>query len=189
MEFLLEPLQQDPTLVIFGAGHVGRELCRVAAQAGFQVVVVDEREEFATRERFPEATELLIDDPMAVLNQLPYGPNTYLVILTHLHRLDEDLLRALAPREYKYLGMIGSRAKVAKFLDRLRARGIPEEALSRIHMPIGLGIGAVTPAEIAISVAAELVNIRRTPGAAGAGEVSVLNWRPDASRKGDDTAG
>ncbi len=180
MEFLLEPLLQDPTLVIFGAGHVGRDLCRVATIAGFKVIVVDEREEYATRERFPDAAELIVDDPLAALDSLQFGPNLYLLIVTHLHRLDEDLLRALASRTYKYLGMIGSRAKVARFLDRLRARGIADEVLARVNMPVGFAIEAVTPAEIAISIAAELINVRRNP-AAREGTVPALNWRPRAA--------
>lgn len=176
MEFLIEPLSQDPTLIIFGAGHVAKELATIAKLLEFEVWVVDEREEFATAERFPSA-RCVVDEPLAALPTLPFGPNTYAVVVTHLHRLDEDLLRALATREWRYLGMIGSRAKVAKFLDRLKARGIDEAVLDRITMPIGVNIGALTPAEIAVSVAAELIQVRRAPEKTHQGAPS-MHWRP-----------
>lgn len=176
MEFFIEPMSQDPTLVIFGAGHVGKALAPLAQQLGFDVLVIDEREELNTPERFPDLKRV-VEDPLEALKTLPFGPNLYMVVVTHLHRLDEDLLRALATREWKYLGMIGSRAKVAKFLDRLLARGIPAEALSRITMPIGMNLGALTPAEIAVSIAAELIQVRRAPERSTDGSTH-MNWRP-----------
>jgi len=178
MEFHIEPLELQPTLVLFGAGHVGKELCPVASQLGFQVIVVDEREMFITAERFPDAVRLIEDDPLDVLEALPYGPTVYFLIVTHLHRLDEALLRLLITRDYGYLGMIGSRAKVAKFLARLSARGISEADLNRARMPVGLSIGAETPAEIAVSIAAELVQIRRE-AEKGAQEGPHMTWRPE----------
>lgn len=176
MEFFIEPLSQDPPLVIFGAGHVAQALAPLAQQLGFEVTIIDEREEFNTEERFP-GLKRVVDDPMEALKELPYGPNLYIVVVTHLHRLDEDLLRAMATREWHYLGMIGSRAKVAKFVDRLVARGVPPEALDRVTMPIGLNLGALTPAEIAVSIAAELIQVRRTPERSTDGS-RTMNWRP-----------
>lgn len=176
MSFLLEPLTADPTLLLFGAGHVAHELCPMAVALGFRVIVIDEREEYNNPERFPMAHRRVVEDPLVALEGLPTGPLVYAVIVTHLHRLDEDLLRHLAPKTFAYLGMIGSRAKVARFLERLAARGIEPEALARITMPIGLDLGALTPAEIAVSIAAELVMRRRRPSPAL--EAPVMDWRP-----------
>jgi xanthine dehydrogenase accessory factor len=185
MEFFIEPMRQQPQLVIFGAGHVALELASLAKRLEFRVMVIDDREEFATRERFPDADALLLEDPIDALKQLPFGPNLYLVIVTHLHRLDEDLLRELAHRDWRYLGMIGSRAKVARFLDRLEARGVPRARLERVHMPIGLAIGAITPAEIAVSIAAELVRVRNAPLGSShpsTQESLAMSWRPGGNK-------
>lgn len=176
MEFLIEPLEADPTLLLFGAGHVAYELCPIAVALGFKVVVIDEREEYNNLERFPKASRLWVEDPLTVLEQLPSGPLVYAVIVTHSHRLDEDLLRQLVAKSFAYLGMIGSRAKVARFLERLLARGATADALSRVVMPIGLDLGALTPAEIAVSIASELVLHRRVGSPPRA--VSVMDWRP-----------
>lgn len=176
MSFFIEPLSQNPRLVLFGAGHVSHALAPIAEAAGFEVWVVDDRAEFANRERFPSA-QLVLDDPLAALEELPPHAQSYYVIQTHLHRLDEELLRALVTKPHVYLGMIGSRAKIARFIERLRARGVAEEALARVTMPIGLDIGAMTPAEIAISIAAELVQVRRIGRRPGEG-AGAMHWRP-----------
>lgn len=161
MEVYVEPLASPPPLILFGAGHVAEVLCPMAHAAGFRVMVVDEREDFVTTTRFPLASSLHCDVPTDVLDQLPWGPNTYGVIVTHSHPLDEELLRRTVGREWAYLGMIGSRAKVARFVNRLTQRDIPLAKLQRVHMPIGLDIGALTPAEIAVSILAELIQQRR----------------------------
>lgn len=166
MEVFIEPMTAAPPLILFGAGHVNEALCPMASAAGFAVTVVDEREELATPGRFPTATRVLCQDPVDALPTLDIHPDTWLLIVTHSHRLDEDLLRLLAPRAWRYLGMIGSKAKVAKFVSRLEARGITRADLDRVHMPVGLNLGAVTPAEIAVSILAELIQLRRRgPGA------------------------
>jgi len=159
MEVFIEPLQPSPRLLIVGAGHVGFELARVAGGLGFRVQVIDDREKYASAERFPGA-EVVVDDIPGWLAHAEIPPSAFVVVVTRGHRHDLDALRALAPRELHYLGLIGSRAKVARLFETLAAEGVPDEALARAHAPIGLDIGAVTPAEIAVAIAAELVAVR-----------------------------
>ncbi len=158
MDVLIEPLSAQEHLHLFGAGHVGGAIAPLARRLGFVVHVYDERDEWLTPERFPEC-ERIEKDPRRALPDL--GPRDYGVIVTHSHQLDQDLLEALIGQPWAYLGMIGSRSKVAKFSMRLRAAGVEQELFERVHAPIGLDIGAETPAEIAVAVAAELVRIRR----------------------------
>lgn len=152
-----------PELVIVGAGHIARPLCRVGAMLGFRVVVLDDRPEFATRERFPEAARVERADFTAPFEALSLGPRSHLVLVTRGHKYDYDALRdALRrPVHLPYIGMVGSRRRVRAALEQLVREGVPEEELRRIHAPIGVDIGAETPEEIAVSIAAELVLIRR----------------------------
>jgi xanthine dehydrogenase accessory factor len=161
MRVFFERVLGTERLVVFGAGHVGRALCTAASAAGFDVTVVDEREKLTTRERFPEAKEIICEDPEVVLPELVFDPATYCVVVTHDHPLDEKIVRALCTRQVRFLGMVGSRSKRNKFLMRLAAQGVAEEALARIRSPVGYDIGAVTPEEIAVSITAELIAIRR----------------------------
>lgn len=160
MDVYIEPLDVDEDLVIYGAGHVAQPTARIAHTLGFRVTVVDEREDLATRERFPDA-RLVVGDPRAHARALATDPRTYVFVTTHTHALDQDLLEILLPRPWAWLGLIGSRAKLAKFFVRLRAAGVDEAHFGRVSGPVGLDIGAETPAEIAVSVAAELVRVRR----------------------------
>ncbi len=179
MEVFIEPLEAPPALYIFGAGHVGYYLARVASDAGFEVHVVDDRAAFANRERFPFAASVVVEDIPTWLAQATFSPSAYAVIVTRGHRHDLDALQALAPRELRYLGLIGSRAKVARLYDQLLMDGRATlEQLSHVHAPIGLDIGAVTPQEIAVSIAAELVAIRR--GKARDIADASLRWMPKA---------
>ena len=161
IEILIEPIDTRPALFLFGGGHVGRALCEVAHQAGFDVHVIDEREEHCSASIHPHASALTCAVPTDVLDDLPFGPNSYAVIVTHSHRLDEDLLARCADRPLRYLGMIGSRAKVRRFLDRYRKRDLPMDPFVGVHAPIGLQIGAIEPGEIAVSIVAEMVAVRR----------------------------
>jgi xanthine dehydrogenase accessory factor len=145
---------------VIGAGHVGWHPARVAADAGFRIHVIDDREKFANAERFPAAEKIEVDDIAAWLHRAEIPAAAYAVIVTRGHTHDFDALRALAARDLKYLGLIGSRAKVARVFDALQAEGMPAECLARVHAPIGLDIGAITPAEIAISILAELIAVR-----------------------------
>ena len=183
MEVFIEPLEAPPALFIFGAGHVGYYLARVASDAGFEVHVVDDRAAFANRERFPFAASVVVEDIPTWLAQTTFSPSAYAVIVTRGHRHDLDALQALASRELRYLGLIGSRAKVARLYDQLLIDSrVTLEQLSHVHAPIGLDIGAVTPQEIAVSIAAELVAIRR--GKAKDIADASLRWMPKAKVPG-----
>jgi len=161
MDVHIDPLIPSPHLYVLGAGHVGWHLARLAAEAGFQTHVVDDREKFANAERFPQACEIVVEPFADWLERTELPASAYVVIVTRGHQGDLDALRALAPRDLRYLGLIGSRAKVARIYDALLGEGIPVQRLRRVHAPIGLDIGAVTPAEIAISILAQLIAVRR----------------------------
>jgi len=160
MEVYIEPLEPAAHLYIVGAGHVAVHLGHFAAAIGFRVHVLDDRSRFANSERFPDAHEILVDTIPEALARVEWPANSYLVVVTRGHKHDFDALRAVADRPFSYVGMIGSRAKVKRIFDALAAEGCPPGWLQRIHAPIGLDIGAVTPAEIAISIVAELIAVR-----------------------------
>jgi xanthine dehydrogenase accessory factor len=160
MDVYIEPIEPSPELYVIGAGHVGFHLARLAHEVGFRVHVVDDREKFASAERFPDASEVVVEDIPTWLNRTALPQHAYVVIVTRGHTNDLDALRALAPRDLRYLGLIGSRAKVARIYDQLRIETMPTELLSRVHAPIGLDIGAVTPQEIAVSILAELIAVK-----------------------------
>ena len=176
MEIFVEPIEPSPALYIFGAGHVGQFVARTAHDAGFQVHVVDDREKFANRERFPDIAGVIVDDIPAWLQKTALPSTAYAVIVTRGHRHDLDALRALAPRNLRYLGLIGSRAKVKRIYDVLIEEGIGIEQLENVHAPIGLDIGAVTPQEIAVAIVAELIAVRRSKTDKVAG--ASLRWMP-----------
>jgi xanthine dehydrogenase accessory factor len=161
MEVFIEPLEPSPRLVIVGAGHVSQHVAKMAADVGFRVQVVDDRESFANRERFPSAEELAVADIAGFLAGSDIPPAAYVVVVTRGHTHDLAAMRALAGRPLQYVGMIGSRAKVARIFDALASDGAPADWLRQVRAPIGLQIGAVTPAEIAVSIVAELVAVRR----------------------------
>ena len=161
MDVHIDPLEPTPRLFVIGAGHVGWHLGRLAADAGFRVHVVDDREKFANAERFPQAETIVVEPIPEWLHRNTIPASAFVVVVTRGHTHDLDAMRALAARDLKYLGLIGSRAKVSRIFARLVEEGMPPECLGRVHAPIGLEIGAVTPAEIAISIMAELVAVRR----------------------------
>ena len=161
MDVHVDPLIPAPDLYIIGGGHVGWHLGRAAAEAEFRLHIIDDREKFASRERFPQADEVIVAPIGEWLHAASLPSSAYVVIVTRGHQDDLDSLRALAARDLRYLGLIGSRAKVTRIYDALLAEGLPAECLRRVHAPIGLNIGAVTPAEIAISILAQLIAVRR----------------------------
>jgi len=178
MEVFIEPIEASPAVYIFGAGHVGYFLARCAHEAGFGVHIVDDRAAFANAERFPFAASVVVDDIPDWLAKTTLPPTSYAVIVTRGHRNDLDALRALAPRELRYIGLIGSRAKVARLYDQLLTESPVDPALlERIHAPIGLDLGAVTPQEIAVSITAELIAVRR--GKVDALKSASLRWFPN----------
>ncbi|HEX4565854.1 MAG TPA: XdhC/CoxI family protein [Vicinamibacterales bacterium] len=160
MEVYIDPIAPTPALYVIGAGHVGWNLAKIAADAGFRIHVLDDREKFANAERFPFADTIEVDDIGAWLHKADLPASAYVVVVTRGHTHDFDAVRALAARDLRYLGLIGSRAKVARIFDALESEGMPLECLQRVHAPIGLDIGAITPAEIAVSILAELIAIR-----------------------------
>jgi xanthine dehydrogenase accessory factor len=173
MDVYIEPIEPSPELYIVGAGHVGFYLARIAHDVGFRVHVVDDREKFANVERFPTAAGIVVEDIPSWIARTHLPAHAYAVIVTRGHTNDLDALRALAPRELRYLGLIGSRAKVARMYDALIAERMPAEVLARVHAPIGLDIGAVTPQEIAVSILAELISVKH-----GKHHTASMKWFP-----------
>jgi xanthine dehydrogenase accessory factor len=161
MDVHVDPLAPAPHLYVIGAGHVGWHVAELAQTAGFRLHVVDDREKFANRERFPRADAVIVEPIAEWLAQAAIPASAYAVIVTRGHNADLDALRALASRPLAYLGLIGSKAKIIRITEALIEEGVPRETLDRIHAPIGLEIGAVTPAEIAISIVAQLIAVRR----------------------------
>jgi len=182
MDVYIEPIEPAPELYIIGAGHVGFHLASLAHPVGFRVHVVDDREKFANRERFPHAAEVVADNIPSWLARTEIPPHAYAVVVTRGHTNDLEALRALAPRELRYLGLIGSRAKVARIYEALRADGVPAEQLARVHAPIGLDIGAVTPQEIAVSILAELIAVKHGKLRGRDAAELTMRWMPPALR-------
>ncbi len=161
LEIFVEPILPPAVVYVFGAGHVGLNVYKVARIAGFEVVVVDDRELYASRERFPEAREVLAGDMDELLPRIAPGPGAFVVIATRGHKHDLKVLRWAVGTPAGYVGMLGSRRKVITVFRELRGEGIDPAALERVRAPIGLDIGATTPEEIAVAVVAELVTVRR----------------------------
>jgi len=178
MDVYIEPIEPSPELYVIGAGHVGFHLARLAHEVGFRVHIVDDREKFANNERFPTAEEVVVDDIPTWVARANLPPHAYAVIVTRGHTNDLEAMRALAPIDLRYLGLIGSRAKVARIYEALAADNMPAERLERVHAPIGLDIGAVTPQEIAVSILAELIAVKHGKfRTRDAGEVA-MKWTP-----------
>jgi xanthine dehydrogenase accessory factor len=161
MQVYIEPLEATPRLYVIGAGHVGYHLARLAHTIGFKTHVLDDREKFANTERFPNAEEVIVETIPDWLHRADLPSHAYVVIVTRGHTHDLDALRALAARDLRYLGLIGSKAKVTRIYDALLEEGMPPECLQRVHAPVGLDIGAVSPEEIAVAILAELIAVRR----------------------------
>jgi xanthine dehydrogenase accessory factor len=160
MEVFIEPVEPSPDVYIFGAGHVGYFLARMAHDTGFRVHVIDDREKFASTERFGHGIDVIVDDIPGWLATHALPPTAYAVVVTRGHKHDIDALRALTGSPLRYVGLIGSRAKVKRIFDALREEGAPADVLRRVHAPIGLDIGAITPQEIAVSILAELIGVK-----------------------------
>jgi xanthine dehydrogenase accessory factor len=160
MTVFLEAIVPAPRLHVFGAGYIAKPLAAIAAGCGFEVTVVDARPEWATSERFPTSA-LRVEDVEGVARALETSPDDYAVIVTHDHALDQRIVQALMRKPLRFLGMIGSIPKQRKFALRLRARGFADVEIARLHTPLGLPIGAATPEEIAVSVLAQLIAVRR----------------------------
>jgi xanthine dehydrogenase accessory factor len=161
MEVYVEPILPQPTLYILGAGHVGRCLADLARPLGFTLAVVDDRVKYANRDRFPQADAVFAGAWEEVLAQLPVKSSSFLVIVTRGHAYDLVCLRFALRSPAGYIGMMGSRRKISIFFEKLRSEGIPPAEFARVYAPVGIEIGSETPEEIAVSIAAELIAVRK----------------------------
>jgi xanthine dehydrogenase accessory factor len=167
LDVFIEPVLPIPYAYIFGAGHISKSLSKVATLAGFATVVIDNRESFANRDRFPEAAAIHAAEYEEIFPQLPINETSYLIIVTRGHRDDMRVLKLAIATPARYIAMIGRR-KVLNVIRELEKEGTPRSEFERIYAPMGLDIGAISPEEIAISVAAEMIAVRRNAGS---------NWR------------
>jgi len=164
MSVFVEPLVPAPQLIIFGAGHIGTCLAQIGKMLEFSVTVVDNRPEFANAQRLPWADTIIAEEYAAAIEKAVFNARTYVVILTHKHTYDHEVLEKCLDKTWAYIGMIGSRVKVAKVFDLLRGKGVTDEIIKKIHSPLGMNIGANTPAEIVISILAEIIQVRSSAG-------------------------
>jgi xanthine dehydrogenase accessory factor len=162
-EVFIEPILSAPGLFIFGAGHIGVPLSKMARLTGFRISVIDDRAEFATRERFPDAAELFAGDFATIFEKLNITPGSYIVIITHGHKGDETVLAGALRTPARYIGMVGSKSKNTAVYSHLLAKGFTQAELDRVHAPIGLRIMAQTPEEIAVSILAEIIQVKYAP--------------------------
>ena len=158
---VVEPIVSSSFLYIFGAGHVSQYVSRIAAMVDFNIVVVDDRSDFANAERFPEAQEIIVEDFQDVFRHVNFHGDEYVAILTRGHKHDALVLEEVMKRPTRYVGMIGSKRKTEMVFQHLKTMGFPESDLKRVHAPIGLDIEAETPQEIAVSIVAEMIGVKR----------------------------
>ena len=163
LSVFVEPVVPQPRLYIFGAGHISKSISKIANLAGFSTVIVDNREAFANRDRFPESDEIFAEEYEEVFPKLPIRDTSYIVIVTRGHRDDMRVMRWAVGTNAKYIAMIGSKRKVIGVVKELEKEGIPRDAFERTFSPMGLDIGAITPEEIAVSIVAEMIAMRRAP--------------------------
>jgi xanthine dehydrogenase accessory factor len=168
LDVFVEPVLPIPHAFIFGAGHISKSLSQVASLAGFATVIVDNREAFANRDRFPEAAAVHAAEYEDIFPKLAINESSYVIIVTRGHRDDMRVLKLAMATQARYISMIGSKRKVINVIRELEGEGLPRAAFERIYAPMGLDIGAISPEEIAISVAAEMIAVRRNAGS---------NWR------------
>ena len=161
LDIFIEPILPVALLYLFGAGHVAANVCKIASQAGFDVTVIDDRETYANRDRLPDAKEVIAEDFDAAMTRLSPSESSYIVIVTRGHRDDMRCLRWAVQTPARYIGMIGSKRKTLTVFRELTKEGLSPQLFERVHAPIGLDIGAVTPEEIAVAITAELIAIRR----------------------------
>jgi xanthine dehydrogenase accessory factor len=157
----IKPMSVSPSLFICGGGHIGQALARTGKRLGYKIVVIDDRPEYASEERFPGVDLYLVKEYTGVFNNIQVDRSGYIVIVTHGHQGDEAALTSALRTKAYYIGMIGSRKKVATIYAHLLEEGISQELIDKVHAPIGLPIQALTPSEIAISILAEITAVRR----------------------------
>lgn len=157
---LAEPAIAKPHLIVLGCGHVGQAVAQLGKMLDFSVTAVDDRPDYANRVLFPQTDQIICQPFDQALQHIPLNQNTFVVIVTRGHRYDQDCLALVANNPVRYVGMIGSRRRVRGVMQQLADQGIPREALERVNAPIGLNIGAETPAEIAVSIMAQIIAVR-----------------------------
>ena len=157
----VESITPQPTVYLFGAGHIGFAVSKIAKMTGFRVSVIDDRPAYASAARFPEADEFFVEDPADMVPRLNLNKVSYLVIACRGHLEDQRVLAQVVNTPAGYIGMIGSRKKTKTVFSNLKAEGVTQAALDRIHSPIGLPIATETPEEIAVSIMAEIIDVRR----------------------------
>ena len=178
-EVYFEPLLPRPVLFIAGAGHIGGALCHFAARCGFEVAIVDDRASLCNAERLPDADHVIVDDIVEAARRWPMTPDTYFVLVTRGHKHDAVVLREIVNAPVAYIGMIGSRRKILTIWDEFIAEGIATpETLARIHAPVGLDIGGLSVDEIALSITAELILVRRKGARYGYGDRAGSGGEP-----------
>jgi len=163
LNIFVEPIIPQPRAFIFGGGHVSKGISKIATLAGFSTSIIDNREAFANKERFPEAEATYAQEYEEVFEQLPVNSTSYIIIVTRGHRDDMRVLRWAVNTPAKYIAMIGSKRKTISVVHELEKEGFPREAFEKVFAPMGLEIGAELPEEIAISVVAEMIAVRRAP--------------------------
>jgi xanthine dehydrogenase accessory factor len=173
MQVFIEPVEGTPTLCLFGAGHVAQPLARMAKASGFRVEVVDDRIKFANRDRFPDADLVRVEEFSAAAPHLTLGRNTYAVVVTRGHKGDREALEAVIGKGLRYVGLLGSRPKLVHLVAGLEEKGFAPEALGEIRCPLGIEIGAVSPDEIAVSILAEMIAVRRGVPASAIGPMKM----------------
>lgn len=161
MDVFIEPIYSPPTLFLFGGGHIGEASAKIAKMVGFRVAVIDDRPAFANKERFPEADLILAEDFDTAFPKVNINKQSYIVIACRGHELDQKVLGWAMSTDARYVGMIGSKKKVKTVFQNLMESGVSEEKLKTVYAPIGLAIRAETPEEIAISIMAEVIKVRR----------------------------
>jgi xanthine dehydrogenase accessory factor len=161
LDVFVEPVLPVPGAFIFGAGHISKSISKIATLAGFSTTIVDNRENFANRERFPEAAEIHAGEYEEVFANLPVNETSYIIVVTRGHRDDMRVLRWAVSTSARYIAMIGSKRKVINVVQELEREGIAPQNFARVFAPMGLEIGAVSPEEIAVSVVAEMIAVRR----------------------------
>jgi xanthine dehydrogenase accessory factor len=159
-EIFVETVAPPPVLLLFGAGHVSQPLAVMGGQLGFRVIVADARPIWATEERFPDVDELIVAWPDKVLDRIELDRRTYVALLNHDPRFEDPVFPSVKDAPVRYIGAMGSRRTHRARLERLRAAGWTEDEVGRIHGPIGLDIGAETPEEMAVSILAEIIQVR-----------------------------
>jgi xanthine dehydrogenase accessory factor len=160
MEFFIEPVNSAAHLIIFGGGHVALPLAKIASMTGFIYSIVEDREEFVTQTRFPDAKDLILATTKEIEQKVKFIDSDYVAIVTRSHGIDYQALKEVLKHRVKYIGLIASKVKKKQIFEQLTKEGYTEKELNQIHSPIGLDIAAQTPEEIAISIVAELIKVK-----------------------------